>query len=318
MGRRHSSLLNMCGDGKVSLIRVLAYLCANVVNNLCLMRPGSVRAGWSVVCPQQRWTLSTLDDCWANVEQGLSPARAWSNLFWMTLPWSEVRRALGGEIHVLDVGCGAGGYFERLQRWTQDAIDSYHGVDVAERPEWSRICEAHPEASFSVIEAPLLASGVPRRTNLIITQSAIEHFEFDTLFFCEVKKFVDRIPQPILQVHLVPSAACLWLYVRHGYRQYTPCTIDKMTACFSDDGTHKILFPLGGRHSNRLHFFAVTLSQLTRGCWTDQRKAHPERYQHQLRTAIVQDVQRPDHSPTFYAIVLAARLSLDWQRGPVF
>jgi SAM-dependent methyltransferase len=313
--RLHSSLLNIRGDGKASLFQAVAYLCANVMNNARPVLPRRAHSNWSVIYPQQRGALRHLDDYWASVEPGLSPGRALSNFFWMTLPWPDIRRALGGEVHVLDVGCGSGGYFERLKRWSQGTIRSYRGVDLTERPEWSSISAAHPEASFSVIEAPFLASDVPSRTNLIITQSAIEHFEFDALFFCEVQKFVGRTSRPLLQVHLVPSAACLWLYIRHGYRQYTPYTIDKMTTCFSKDDTHKILVPLGGRYCNRLHFFAVTLSQLTRGCRADQRKTNPERYQSQLRTAILKDIQQPGRSPSFYAIVLASRLNLDLQRG---
>ena|GEM_PF-551895 len=318
MRSQRSSLFNIYGDDRVSLVKVMAYLCANAVNNARPFVPGRAGSDWSVVYSQQQKILKEFGHYWANVEQALSPTRALSNLFWMALPWQNIRHALGRKIHVLDVGCGAGGYFERLQLWTKGMINSYHGIDIEERPEWKGIGEANSNVSFRAIKLPFSADDIPPKTNLLITQSAIEHFEFDALFFSEVKDFVDCARKPLLQVHLVPSAACLWLYLTHGYRQYTPYTIGKMTECFSDDDTRKTLFPLGGRRCNRLHFSAITLSRLTRGYRADRRKANPELYQSQLRTAILKDIQQPGRSPSFYAIILASHLGssiFDLQEG---
>ena len=308
MSRHYSSLFNICGDGKISLVKAMAFLWANVMNNARPLLPGRVHSGWPVVYFQQQKILKDFGYYWDRVERGLSPTRTLSDLLWMALPWQDICNALGEEIHVLDVGCGSGGYLERLQLWTKGLLSSYHGIDIKEMPMWRSSAEANPNISFKVIKPPFSASDVPSKTNLVVTQSAIEHFEFDTMFFCEMKRFVDSIQKPLLQVHLVPSAACLWLYITHGYRQYTPYTMGKMTECFSDDDTQRMFFPLGGRYCNHLHFFAVTLSRLTRGYRADQRKANPELYQRQLRTAILKDLQQPGQSPSFYALILASHL----------
>jgi len=309
LGHYYSSLFNICGDGKVGPARAMAYLGANMVNNVYPFLPHHSRPGWSLIPSRQQSMLQDLD--WDQVEQGLSPTRTLSNIFWMTLPWQNIRNVLGGKLHVLDVGCGSGDYFDRLQSWTHGMIHSYRGIDVQERPNWGGLTKTNPQVSFQVIRSLFSASDILPETNLVITQSAIEHFEFDVLFFREIRKFVDRIPNPLLQIHLVPSAACLWLYVTHGYRQYTPHTIDKMTACFSERDTQKILVPLGGRHCNRLHFSALTLSRLTKGRQADQRKTNPPLYERQLSTAILKDAQRPAQSPSFYAVILASHLRLD-------
>jgi hypothetical protein len=304
----HSSLLNICGDGKANLAKAVAYFGANVVNNARPFLPWRAGLDWPVVNLQ--WSKREFERCWADMAQGLSPTRAVCNLFWMALPWCAIRQVLGGEIHILDVGCGNGGYFGRLQSWTKGKVDSYHGIDVVAMPAWNDLISAASNVSFQAIESPFSASDIPTRTNLIITQSSVEHFEFDTLFFCETKRFADLVRRPLLQVHLVPSAAGLWLYLLHGYRQYTPYTIGEMTRCFADNDAHKVLFPLGGRHCNRLHFFAVTLSMLMRGYRADQRRARPEWYHDRLRRAVLGDSQSPGQSPSFYALILASRVDV--------
>ena len=61
---------------------------------------------------------------------------------------------------------------------------------------------------------------VDKETNLFITQSAIEHFNYDLEYFQQIKKFIDKNKTNIIQIHLFPSPACLWLYLFHGVRQY--------------------------------------------------------------------------------------------------
>src|SRR5208283_5417616 len=68
--------------------------------------------------------------------------------------------------------------------------------------------------------------------NLIITQSALEHFEKDLNFFRQIADHVARTRRPIVQFHLIPSAACLTTYPWHGVRQYTPRTISRITRLF--------------------------------------------------------------------------------------
>ena len=229
-------------------------------------------------------------------------------LFWMALPWQEIRAALGGEIHLLDIGCGTGKYAQLIQTWGENPLASYHGLDVKENPRWAQISKDHSDVKFKVIQSPFSKAEIEPDINFIMTQSAIEHFESDALFFSEVRNYLDDSPKPLIQIHLLPSAACLWLYLNHGYRQYTPFTINELTRFFLRSDTTPILFPLGGRHCDLLHFSSITLSKLTKRLRHDQRKLNPERYLQRLKAMIVKDLTQSKGGPSFYAVVLLSRI----------
>ena len=43
-------------------------------------------------------------------ESNLSPARYLSDIFWHSLKWQNIKLALGGNLKILEVGCGKGKY----------------------------------------------------------------------------------------------------------------------------------------------------------------------------------------------------------------
>ena len=54
---------------------------------------------------------------------------------------------------------------------------------------------------------------IDNETNLFITQSAIEHFNYDLEYFEQIKTFIDKKQKNIIQIHLFPSPVSLWLYL---------------------------------------------------------------------------------------------------------
>ena len=200
----YSSLFNISGDGSVSITKVIVYVAANVLNNTRPFFPASNRADWLESYSVQSHILTSFHDFWnknEELEACPSPSRALSNFFWMALPWQQIRLALGGQIHLLDIGCGTGKYFQLLQKWGGHTLDTYHGIDIRKSHHWAQISQDNPGVRFKVMEPPLAEADIEPNTNFIMTQSSVEHFEFDSRFFLELRKFLDNSSKPLIQVH---------------------------------------------------------------------------------------------------------------------
>ena len=235
--------------------------------------------------------------------RGASPSRTLSDLFWLTLPWAAMRDELG-EIRVLDAGCGSGDYGPRLLAWSGGAIASYIGTDVHPHERWAALEASDRRLRYAPSPAETFGGSIPAGTNLFVSQSAVEHFDEDLHFFGQIRDYVDASTGPVLQIHLVPSQACLRLYHLHGVRQYTPRTLSRITRLFAP-GARASVYRLGGRACNRLHYSFITRPSLLHG--RDRRKEQPDDYDRRLFEAIAQDMQQPQPSPAFYALVIHSR-----------
>lgn len=284
------------GDGRLRPDQRVAYLLLNALAN---------RAPYRDVDAEVAIADFGCDD----VEGGLaamagtpSPSRALSNLFWMHLPWDEMTRELG-PLHVLDLGCGSGRYGELLARWSGGRIARYVGIDVQPHPDWRGRSAAHPFISFARGDIQQLDTLIPPDTNVIVSQSTIEHVADDRRAFDQLHEFVRRVrPRPVLQAHLVPSAACLRTYLWHGYRQYTPRTLSALTRGFAED-SDRLIVRLGGAACNALHARMITWPVLVRRV-ADPRDQRPDEYRRAVLDAIVRDMRKPQSSPAFYAVLI--------------
>lgn len=231
-----------------------------------------------------------------------SPSRMWGDLFWKFLNWEAFEAALG-ELYMADFGCGNGHYGELFYAFSGQRILEYHGYDLFENPQWKEREQQNAYMSFQTYDASSqrLADLIDNRTNLIVSQSAIEHFDNDLVFFEHVLEFVQAQQRPILQVHLFPSAVCLPLYRLHGVRQYTPRTISKITRLFSEFSTC-VLYDLGNKPSNQHHMKTITRPYFDQG--TDYRETHTDDYYQRTLDALEADMQIPSTEPGFYALAI--------------
>jgi len=219
----------------------------------------------------------------------------------MSGPWHALLRELG-DVHALEIGCGSGVYGRLLATLLGNSLVRYTGIDIEPDTHWQEY-STDPRFAFAVERASGVATYLDG-SNLVLTQSALEHFDEDLLYFVRMSEYVRRSEHPVLQIHLVPSAACITTFPWHGVREYTPRTLSKITRLFGAE-TQPYLFELGGSQCNRVHRQFISWPNLRIGA--DMRHSHGAAYQSALRTAILNDFEGiAMGSPAFYALVLAS------------
>jgi len=235
-----------------------------------------------------------------------SPSRLLSNLFWEHLPWATLQKNLG-VIRILDTGCGSGHYEQVFRTASKNRLRSYHGLDVYRHPDWD-LDTCPTQRTFSLYSGRDITPHIPEHTNMFVSQSAIEHIRNDKRYFKSIKQFIDAHPnRPFIQVHLFPSSACMKLYGRHGYRQYTPRTVSKITRLFPD--AQCFLLGLGGPSCNRVHMNFITKPIALDGI--DKRKTTPKDYQKAVQQAILEDNVHETFptDPSFWALIICSHWS---------
>jgi len=284
----------------------LKYLLFNLVNNLST----NIRMQ-GIAVEKFNPSKSVVIDYLKTTTEPTSPSRIMSNIFWEQLDWKLIRAKLNGEIRVLEVGCGTGRYGEKLNR--SASIDSYKGVDIEAREEWRLNQHDHfffQRASFEdFIE-------FTSRENLIITQSALEHFDQDLQFFESIGNYAKTCDFPLVSIHLFPSPMCLFTFLFHGIRQYNRRSILKL---IKSSGMPQIvnLYLLGGFRSNLFHWVQITMrSVIFRKPLTSK---HVSSYVSKMSKVLVRDSKsRSKFSPSFYALILAWNIKdkeINWVGG---
>lgn len=247
------------------------------------------------------FSIKLSEEQWSKISIKSSPSRAFSDLFWMHLPWDNIQSELG-EIHMLDAGCGSGDYGVKLQEFSEGRIESYTGLDEYAHPDWPEKLRENKYIKLFQADSRKLADQIPMDTNIFISQSAIEHFEDDLSYFRHIRDFIDRKKRNVLQIHLFPSSVCLKLFRLHGVRQYTPRTVSIITNLFRSNSS-AILYELGDKNSNALHWEYITVPIYIdkTGDW---RESRTEAYQVALRRVIKQDmISATISQPAFYALI---------------
>lgn len=293
MASKTTSIHNLNADKGLNKFQKVLYLLLNWANNLL---PDTNVDDRLVI---RDFRCEDLRKHWTRLYVTSSPSRKLSDLFWMELPWSRIREELN-EINVLDSGCGSGNYGWRLVNWSNNNIASYAGIDVYKNDNWTKL-KKYPNFAFYQCKTSDILHYTPYGTNFFMSQSAIEHFDQDLLYFKQIRDYILSYQRSVIQVHLFPSSSCLRLYRFHGVRQYTPRTVSIITRLFKNF-SYAVLFRLGGKECNRLHYEFIT-KPLAQGIG-DLRDLKTQEYDKRLLMAVEQDMSRPQKFPSFYALVI--------------
>ena len=184
------------------------------------------------------------------------PGRLLSNVFWESIDYETLTSLLGRRLSILELGCGTGVYGEKISKLTD--IYSYVGVDIQDHPNWHQL----DPSMFNFLKDTyenfhLFVSN----QNLIITQSALEHFDKDISLFQQINSYAHSRDFPVVSIHLMPSACSLYTYLWHGIRQYGRLHIGRLSAASSHISQFRI-YTLGGYSLNWFHFRNITLPQV--------------------------------------------------------
>jgi SAM-dependent methyltransferase len=287
-----TSLFNINADTGLNKWQMRFYMLANKLNNS--FPNFNIDKNLEI----KKFHVDNLEKYWPELEIKSSPSRALSDLFWLSLPWQKIKQELG-EIHIFDAGCGSGNYGVFFIEKAEAPISSYTGIDTHQSANWKILKDKYPNFKFAKGDSSNIYHLIPEKINFFMSQSALEHFPKDLLYFERIKEFTEKKKQPVIQVHLFPSAACLDLYKYHGFRQYTPRTISKITRIFSNF-SDSILYNLGGEQCNQLHYEFITKPKYELRI-EDKRETNTKEYYQKLFKAIQTNNGK---NPSFYALVI--------------
>jgi SAM-dependent methyltransferase len=245
---------------------------------------------------------SNLEGHWKKIQPLRTPPRKLCDLFLLETPWARLQQELG-ELHVLECGCGSGRYGEFLMTHASAPPASYTGIDLKKPEQWQVYQDTYPNFTFHQLKGNDISEFIPEHTNVILSISALEHFEEDLYYFRQVHDFIESRKRNILQIHLFPSGPCLKLFGHHGIRQYTPRTLRSITELFHPF-SYSVLFNLGGKESNRVHYRHIRLPLESPSRNDNLKKTDPEAYDRLTYEAIQKDMSSPGSAPTFYALVI--------------
>lgn len=229
------------------------------------------------------------------IKKNESPSRILSDIFWLTLPWNEIKKILKKKISIIEVGCGDGRYGFFLKKILKKNFKNYIGIDINRKKSWNK---KNNEIIFKNADCYQIGKFLNNK-NLIITQSALEHFKYDLKFFQNIKK---KIPskKKVIQIHLIPSYSSLFTYLCHGYRHYNLNTISKITEIFHKNCQIK-LFTLGSLKLNWFHFRNITLNKKD---YLKQKNINSN-YFKKLNLIINENIKSKKKSlPNFYALII--------------
>ncbi len=230
----------------------------------------------------------------------LSPSRALCNCFWRSINYAHLERELGSKLHFLDLGCGNGKYGLFLKNWSSSSFGSYTGIDIYKNNDFPQIFEHH---TAKAEDAHMF---VNKSTNVIISQSALEHVENDIEALELLTRKLSLTNKNFVQIHLVPASASLWLYLFHGWRQYSRKNLGAFAKRLGEiEGLKVSAVPLGGLFSFWTHFRHITLRRIfnkltQKKIYTNKEKNFSEI----IISSVTKELNCRNRLPSFWAFIV--------------
>jgi SAM-dependent methyltransferase len=173
-----------------------------------------------------------------------SPSREYSNQF---LHENIEFLFPNKEIKILDIGCGSG--YVRETFFNLGYKLDYTGIDIYKHKNFDDFNKFSLISNF--VKSKIEDFNTIDKYDLIFSICALEHVKDDDLAFLKVRGF---LKEKGIEIHIIPTKWSLFLYLRHGYRRYSPARLKKLFK-----GGNFEIYRLGGLFSFLLHFFFITI-----------------------------------------------------------
>ena len=231
-----------------------------------------------------------------------SPSRLLCDGLWNSIDYENLKLQLNSDLNFFDIGCGTGRYGKLLRKFSNQFFESYTGLDIYKNDkfpqEFNHICAKAENAS----------QYIDKKINFVLSQSALEHIEKDTFVIEEITKKLSENNTPYIQIHMVPACKCLWLYLWHGYRQYSIKNLSDLSSQLKNKfnvNTH--IIPIGGIASFWTHLKYITLPEYFRKIilrekffkWCDQKDVEKK-----IIKSVTKELNCKQVSPLYWALVI--------------
>ena len=246
-------------------------------------------------------TLST-----SNIKKfNKSPSRILCDLFWNSINYKDLELQLNSKINFFDIGCGSGEYGNLVRNFSKDCFEGYSGLDIYRNKKFPT------EFNHFLDIAENANKYINIKTNFIMSQSALEHIEYDNLVIEKITKELINYEKAFVQIHMVPATRCLWLYFWHGWRQYSKKNLqtiaDNLLKEFNVDVS---IVPLGGSNSFWTHLRLITLPFYLRHIlfkgknfkWFEQKNVEKK-----ITNSVYRELDCKSKSPVFWALIISSK-----------
>ena len=238
-----------------------------------------------------------------------TPSRILCNMFWETIDYENLSNQLGGKVSVFDIACGKGHYGLKYEKLLSKSFVNYTGIDIYKHQQF-------PKNFKHILSNAKYAADYLDNHNFITSQSGLEHVEEDIEVLKNITSKLSKKNKPYIQIHLVPASASLFLYLWHGWRQYSARNLGNIakTLSFSNDLTIKVI-PLGGWRSFLTHFFKITIPLLISKVLKKEYKNWEipnTKTSESIKSSVLKDRYANSSLPSFWAFIICSKnINLD-------
>lgn len=296
MALNSTSVINYNGDKKLNFFQAILWLFGNILNNFF---PNiNIDQRINIL----KFKFHTKDLIYLDENKYLSPSRYLCDLFWLNFPFAKIKTNNSLQLKICEVGCGTGVYPNLLQNIIGKNKLHYTGIDIKKYHEWENFDNNY--FKFIIDKSDNIKNHLDK-IDILFTQSAIEHFEKDLLFFKNISDYVANNNKPLLQIHLLPSHKCLFNFLNHGFRQYSLRNISKFTKLFNHN-SNIYLYKLDGYKANTIHRQFITYPRILK--LKDKRLSKNNEYIKAVKKVL--DQKLDNKQLTFYALVISSNQKL--------
>ena len=233
-----------------------------------------------------------------------TPTRLLCDGFWNSINYESLKLQLNSNLNFFDIGCGSGLYGNFLKKLSGEHFSSYIGLDIYKNDNYPL------EFNHIKSKAEDVNQYIEKKTNFVLSQSALEHIEKDNFVIEEITKKLIENNKPFVQIHMVPASKCLWLYLWHGYRQYSKKNLEtKLDQLKKKFNIKTSITPIGGNTSFWTHLRYITIPIYFKKFilrdkffkWYDQKNVEKK-----IIESVNRELQCDQENPLFWAFVISS------------